>query len=105
MYKMMNAEERARKKAQGEQMQAGTTATSDPAAARAAAAKQLVEEAAARASGQAPVKDPGQVRLEGMQRRRVGGRTVADVLASLTGLPGGPTPMVPQPGKKAARPL
>lgn len=105
MYKVMTAAERAKKQSDGEMAAAGTMATSDPSAVRAAAAKQLVEEAAARATGQAPVKDPGSVKLEGMQRRKVGGRTVADIVASLTGMPGAPTPMVPQPGRKASRAL
>ena len=105
MYKVMTAADRAKKQAQGEAEVAGTVATTDPAAVRAAAAKSLVEEAAARASGQPPVKDPGAVKLEGMQRRKAGGRTVADIVAGLTGMPGAPTPMVPQPGKKAARAL
>ena len=39
------------------------------------------------------------------QDRKVGGRTVADIVASLTGMPGAPTPMVPQPGRKASRAL
>lgn len=82
----------------------GSMATSDPAAVRAEALRSLIAEAQSRAVTPQPA--PALTKLEAGNRRRLGGRTLAEIIASATGLPGPrPTGMLPQPGAKAPRPL
>lgn len=106
MYKMMTTDERKRKAESVAAASAAPVASTDPAALRAEAARQLVEDAAARTMGPAATKEPSAVEFAALRKKRgQGRRTVADVVASITGMPGAATPMVPAAGQKAARQL
>lgn len=94
--KFMTAEDRAR------QMEAQTAATTPVATVedRVAAAQKLQQNMAATAGGAPLQRGVGSVKLDALRRKRAGGRTLADVIASVAGAPGAPSEMLAPPGKK-----